>query len=147
MQSLQLRLENKLRIWSTSRLNPWFICPRQAWAEQTLQVTESSPELSEDIAPLTKGTLVHSIEEHLMTMLGIEVGGLPLSAGMPLHLGVPLSEQEIWESVLGRLSELAPWLSRTNAVSVHRCNDQLDALQIIGMLGLMGVKNYQLVDD
>lgn len=115
--------ENKLRIWSTSRLNPWFICPRQAWAEQTLQVTESSPELSEDIAPLTKGTLVHSIEEHLMTMLGIEVGGLPLSAGVPLHLGVPLSEQEIWESVLGRLSELAPWLSRTNAVSVHRCND------------------------
>ncbi len=127
-QSLNAILSTKTRdeeprIWSTSRLNPWFICPRQAWTEQVLQATESSPEPSEDIAPLTKGTLVHSIEEHLLTMLGIEVGGRPLPIGTPMHLGVLLSEQEMWESVLGRLSELAPWLARTNAVSVHRCND------------------------
>ena len=111
------------KIWSTSRLNPWFVCPRQAWTEQVLHAKDTSPEPSEDIAPLAKGTLVHSIEEHLMTMLGIEVGGQPLSVGTPMHLGVALSEHEIWQSVLGRLSELAPWLARTNAVSVHRCND------------------------
>ena len=111
------------KIWSTSRLNPWFVCPRQAWTEQVLHAKDASPEPSEDIAPLAKGTLVHSIEEHLMTMLGIEVGGEPLSVGMPMHLGLALSEQEIWQSVLSRLSELAPWLARTNAVSVHRCND------------------------
>ena len=58
-----------------------------------------------------------------MTMLGIEVGGQPLSIGTPMHLGVALSELELWQSVLSRLSELAPWLTRTNAVSVHRCND------------------------
>ena len=111
------------KIWSTSRLNPWFVCPRQAWTEQVLQAKDASPEPSEDIAPLAKGTLVHSIEEHLMTMLGIEVGGQPLSIGTPMHLGVALSELELWQSVLSRLSELAPWLTRTNAVSVHRCND------------------------
>lgn len=110
------------KIWSTSRLNPWFTCPRQAWTEQTLEATENLPEPSEDIAPLTKGTLVHSIEEHLLTLLGIEVGGLPISGGLPMH-SLPLSIDEIWHSVLSKLSELAPWLSRTNAVSVHRCND------------------------
>jgi len=111
------------KIWSTSRLNPWFVCPRQAWTEQVLHAKDASPEPSEDIAPLAKGTLVHSIEEHLMTMLGIEVGGQPVSVGVPMHLGVALSELELWQSVLSRLSELAPWLARTNAVSVHRCND------------------------
>ena len=111
------------KIWSTSRLNPWFVCPRQAWTEQVLNAKDASPEPSEDIAPLAKGTLVHSIEEHLMTMLGIEVGGQPISIGVPMHLGITMSELELWQSVLSRLSELAPWLARTNAVSVHRCND------------------------
>ena len=104
-------------------MNPWFVCPRQAWTEQILHAKDTSPEPSEDIAPLAKGTLVHSIEEHLMTMLGIEVGGQSLSDGLPMHLGVAMSELELWESILSRLLELAPWLSRTNAVSVHRCND------------------------
>ncbi len=116
------------KVWSTSRLNPWFLCPRQAWTEQILEATESNPEPSEDIAPLAKGTLIHFIEEHLMTMLGIEVGGQPLSEGIPMHVGIPLSESEIWESLLGRLSEIAPWLARTNAVSVHRCNDLIGCL-------------------
>ena len=116
------------KVWSTSRLNPWFLCPRQAWTEQILEATESIPEPSEDIAPLAKGTLIHLIEEHLMTMLGIEVGGQPLSEGIPMHVGIPLSESEIWESLLGRLSEIAPWLARTNAVSVHRCNDLIGCL-------------------
>ncbi len=91
--------------------------------EQTLRATEPSPEPSEDIAPLTKGTLVHSIEEHIMTLLGVEVGGDPLQQPIPLHTGTVLSNQEMWESILGKLSEIAPWLARTNAVSVHRCND------------------------
>ncbi|MGB1522208.1 MAG: hypothetical protein ACPG9D_03715, partial [Candidatus Poseidoniaceae archaeon] len=116
------------KVWSTSRLSPWFLCPRQAWTEQILDATESIPEPSEDIAPLAKGTLIHFIEEHLMTMLGIEVGGQPLSEGIPMHVGIPLSESEIWESLLGRLSEIAPWLARTNAVSVHRCNDLIGCL-------------------
>lgn len=116
------------KVWSTSRLSPWFLCPRQAWAEQILDATESTPEPSEDIAPLAKGTLIHFIEEHLMTMLGIEVGGQPRSEGIPMHIGIPLSESEIWESLLGRLSEIAPWLARTNAVSVHRCNDLIGCL-------------------
>ena len=115
--------DSEAKTWSTSRLNPWLICPRQAWTEQVLHATESSPEPSEDIAPLTKGTLVHSIEEHILTMLGIEVGGQPLLVGSPMHLGIQCSVEEIWGSVLQRLSELAPWLARTNAVSVHRCND------------------------
>ena len=115
--------QNEPNVWSTSRLTPWFICPRQAWTEQILQATEASPELSEDIAPLAKGTLVHSMEEHLLTLLGIQIGGKPLVAGAPMHLNIPLSDQEIWESMLGQLALLAPWLARTNAVSVHRCND------------------------
>ena len=61
---------------------------------------EASPEPSEDIAPLAKGTLVHSMEEHLLTLLGIQIGEKPLVAGAPMHLNVPLSDQEIWESML-----------------------------------------------
>ena len=116
-------IETESKTWSTSRLTPWLTCPRQAWSEQTLDATDNTPEPSEDIAPLTKGTLVHAIEEHLMTLLGIEVGGTPLAEGTPMHQGTSLSNQEIWESLLWHLSEIAPWLSRTNAVSVHRCND------------------------
>jgi hypothetical protein len=58
-----------------------------------------------------------------MTLLGIEVGGNPLAQPVPLHIGTVLSDQEMWESILRTLSEIAPWLARTNAVSVHRCND------------------------
>ncbi|MGB1792264.1 MAG: hypothetical protein ACPHMS_00130 [Candidatus Poseidoniaceae archaeon] len=126
--STRTRDDDDGKVWSTSRLSPWFLCPRQAWTEQILDATESIPEPSEDIAPLAKGTLIHFIEEHLMTMLGIEVGGQPRSEGIPMHLGIPLSESEIWESLLGRLSEIAPWLARTNAVSVHRCNDLIGCL-------------------
>ena len=116
-------IESESKIWSTSRLMPWLTCPRQAWSEQTLRATDDAPEPSEDLAPLTKGTLVHAIEEHLMTLLGIEVRGDPLDEGTPMHQGTSLSNQEIWESLLWHLSEIAPWLTRTNAVSVHRCND------------------------
>ncbi len=126
--STRTRDDDDGKVWSTSRLSPWFLCPRQAWTEQILDATESIPEPSEDIAPLAKGTLIHFIEEHLMTMLGIEVGGQPRSEGIPMHVGIPLSESEIWESLLGRLSEIAPWLARTNAVSVHRCNDLIGCL-------------------
>ncbi len=115
--------EDEAKVWSTSRLNPWFVCPRQAWTEQVLGATEHAPEPSEDIAPLMKGTLVHSIEEYLMTLMGIEIGGPSLENGLPMHRSVSLSNQEIWEGLLRQLAELAPWLVRTNAVSVHRCND------------------------
>ncbi len=115
--------EEESKVWSTSRLTPWFNCPRQAWSEQVLKASETSPEPSEDIAPLAKGTLVHSIEEHLLTLLGIQVGNPPLEEGVPMHLGTTYTNQELWESLLAELSEIAPWLARTNAVSVHRCND------------------------
>ena len=101
-------IETESKTWSTSRLTPWLTCPRQAWSEQTLDATDNTPEPSEDIAPLTKGTLVHAIEEHLMTLLGIEVGGTPLAEGTPMHQGTSLSNQEIWESLLWHLSEIAP---------------------------------------
>ena len=111
------------KIWSTNRLTPWINCPRLAWSEQILKAKETQPEVSEDLAPLARGTLVHSIEEYLLSLLGIHVGDTPLAEGTPMHVGLDLPLDQIWESLLQHLSQLAPWLSRTNAVSVHRCND------------------------
>ena len=111
------------KIWSTNKLTPWINCPRLAWSEQILQAKETQPEVSEDLAPLARGTLVHSIEEFLLSLLGVNVGDKPLAVGTPMHIGLNLSLEQIWESLLQHLSQLAPWLSRTNAVSVHRCND------------------------
>lgn len=111
------------KIWSTNRLTPWINCPRLAWSEQILKAREVEPEVSEDLAPLARGTLVHSIEEYLLSLLGVNVGDRPLADGTPMHLGLDIPLEQIWESLLHHLSHLAPWLSRTNAVSVHRCND------------------------
>ena len=111
------------KIWSTNRLTPWINCPRLAWSEQILKAREVEPEVSEDLAPLARGTLVHSIEEYLLSLLSVNVGDPPLTEGTPMHVGLTLSLEEIWRLLLQHLSHLAPWLSRTNAVSVHRCND------------------------
>ncbi|RJU94845.1 MAG: hypothetical protein DWC00_06165 [Candidatus Poseidoniales archaeon] len=111
------------KVWSTNKLTPWINCPRLAWSEQILQAKETQPEVSEDLAPLARGTLVHSIEEFLLSLLGVNVGDKPLDEGTPMHIGLDRPLEQIWESLLLHLSQLAPWLSRTNAVSVHRCND------------------------
>ncbi len=110
-------------VWSTNKLNPWLTCPRLAWSEQILKAKETQPDVSEDLAPLARGTLVHSIEEYLLSLLGVNIGETPLSEGTPMHVALDLPIDQIWISLLHRLSLLAPWLSRTNAVSVHRCND------------------------
>lgn len=146
------------KVWSTNRLNPWINCPRQAWSEQILKAKETQPEVSEDLAPLARGTLVHSIEEYLLSLLGVNVGDTPLSEGTPMHVALDLPLDQIWTSLLHHLSILAPWLSRTNAVSVHRCNDLIGCSpeewtqwlegetppQIGGRLGQLLLADYRL---
>jgi len=146
------------KVWSTNRLNPWMNCPRLAWSEQILKAKETQPEVSEDLAPLARGTLVHSIEEHLLSLLGVNVGDTPLSEGTPMHVALDLPLDQIWASLLHHLSILAPWLSRTNAVSVHRCNDLIGCSpeewnqwlegemppQIGGRLGQLLLADYRL---
>ena len=70
---------NDSLVWSTNRLNPWINCPRMAWSEQILKAKETQPDVSEDLAPLARGTLVHSIEEYLLSLLGVNIGETPLS--------------------------------------------------------------------
>ena len=60
-------------------------------------------------------------------MLGIEVGGQPRSK-VQCMLVYHFQRVKFGKDLLGRLSEIAPWLARTNAISVHRCNDLIGCL-------------------
>jgi hypothetical protein len=75
-----------------------------------------------------------------------------------MHVALDLPLDQIWTSLLHHLSILAPWLSRTNAVSVHRCNDLIGCSpeewtqwlegetppQIGGRLGQLLLADYRL---
>jgi hypothetical protein len=60
-----------------------------------LKAKETQPEVSEDLAPLARGTLVHSIEEYLLSLLGVNVGDTPLSEGTPMHVALDLPLDQI----------------------------------------------------
>ena len=112
------------KYWSASRIQSWLRCPRGAWLEKHLlanQVEESS----EDIDSRTRGLLIHDIQAFILQEHGLDIGGQAITSSTPLIKGELNTIEKLWEKSLEFIEQHAPWLSRKNAVSHHRCRDML----------------------
>ena len=110
--------------WSQSRLQSWLQCPRKAWMDTQLKA-RSDEVLGEDLESRTRGTLIHDTEAAMLRGHGVLTAQDAISAPLPLHLG-PINTVELaWGEVLAYLSTEVPWLSRYDAVAVHRCREMI----------------------
>ena len=108
--------------WSPYRLQAWLKCPRQAWLTNYLQLTSHEVQ-NEDLDNRTRGLLMHDIEAEIMSLNGVPVFDKPLTKSVPL-IDSPNNEIDVlWQKSLQFLASKSPWLSRKNAVSVHRCRE------------------------
>ena len=108
--------------WSPYRLQAWLKCPRQAWLTNYLQLTSYEIQ-NEDLDNRTRGLLMHDIEAEIMSLNGVPVFDKPLTESMPL-IDSPHNQIDVlWQKSLEFLASKSPWLSRKNAVSVHRCRE------------------------
>ncbi|MCH2648932.1 MAG: PD-(D/E)XK nuclease family protein [Candidatus Poseidoniaceae archaeon] len=108
--------------WSPYRLQAWLKCPRQAWLTNYLQLTSHEIQ-NEDLDNRTRGLLMHDIEAEIMSLNGVPVFDKPLTESMPL-IDSPHNQIDVlWQKSLEFLASKSPWLSRKNAVSVHRCRE------------------------
>ena len=108
--------------WSPYRLQSWIKCPRQAWLKDYLKLDKfSNP--SEDIDNRTRGNLIHNLEAEILAKHGVPIADKPLQSGTPLCLGKFGKIEDLWTICLQYLEDQIPWLSRNNAVSIHRCKE------------------------
>lgn len=110
--------------WSQSRLQSWLQCPRKAWMDTQLKA-RAEETLSEDLESRTRGTLIHDTEAALLRSHGIPTAEDAVSSPLPLHLGPNNSVDALWGAVLTYLSDEVPWLTRYDAVAVHRCREMI----------------------
>ena len=81
--------------------------------------------LSEDLESRTRGTLIHDAEAALLRSHGVPTAEDAVSSPLPLHLGPKNSVDALWGAVLTYLSDEVPWLTRYDAVAVHRCREMI----------------------
>ena len=110
------------KVWSANRLQAWLKCPRQAWMKNYLQLTTFETQ-NEDIDNRTRGLLIHDVEAEIFSKIGVPVFDTALNRGLLLSDSKYNSLEDLWQFALQHLAEKSPWLSRTNAVSVHRCRE------------------------
>ena len=110
--------------WSQSRLQSWLQCPRKAWMDTQLKA-RAEETLSEDLESRTRGTLIHDAEAALLRSHGVPTAEDAVSSPLPLHLGPKNSVDALWGAVLTYLSDEVPWLTRYDAVAVHRCREMI----------------------
>ena len=110
------------KVWSANRLQAWLKCPRQAWMKNYLQLTTFETQ-NEDIDNRTRGLLIHDVEAEIFSKIGVPVFDTALNRGLLLSDSKYNSLEDLWQFALHHLAEKSPWLSRTNAVSVHRCRE------------------------
>ena len=108
--------------WSPYRLQAWLKCPRQAWLTNILQITPMEVQ-NQDIDNRTRGLLMHDIEAEIMSVNGIPVFDKPLESSLPIAHSTFNDIDALWVKSLNFLASKSPWLSRKNAVSVHRCRE------------------------
>ena len=116
--------EQKVTIWSASRLHDWLKCPRSGWLNRGLRADQEELQ-SEDLDLRTHGNLLHFIHHdilcHILNMkIGEEFDSINnkrenISVGNSC-----LSKNEVMKVALESLDSRAPWLDRTDAVSIHR---------------------------
>ncbi|MEC8258238.1 MAG: PD-(D/E)XK nuclease family protein [Candidatus Thermoplasmatota archaeon] len=133
----------KPKVWSSYRLQAWLKCPRQAWLTNHLQVTTTEAQ-NQDLDNRTRGLLMHDIEAEIFSKNGVPVFDKPLLRASSLNsLGLSTPES-LWDIVLQHLAEKSPWLSRTNAVSVHRCRELIGVTPNVWKEYLDGETNLAL---
>ena len=130
------------KVWSANRLQAWLKCPRQAWMKNYLQLTTFETQ-NEDIDNRTRGLLIHDVEAEIFSKIGVPVFDTALNRGLLLSYSKYNSLEDLWQFALQHLAEKSPWLSRTNAVSVHRCREIIGVTPDIWQEYLTGATNLE----
>jgi len=144
--------------WSQSRLQSWLDCPRKAWYEKHMRVSREE-DLREDLAAITRGDIVHQIEETILHAHGIEPNKISALSN-PLNAGQIQNPENAWIIALNKLQEIAPWMKRVDGVAAHRCRDLVGVspeewnsfieeeiqLSIGGRLGRMIIADFGLTN-
>jgi hypothetical protein len=108
-------------IWSQGRLQAWLECPRRAWYDRHMYLGRAE-RIDEDLAAVTRGDIVHLVEEALLRAHGLDQDGTQ-QAAQPLHLGPISNLEDAWIVVLDTLAAKATWMRRADGISAHRCRD------------------------
>jgi hypothetical protein len=111
-------------IWSASRLHDWLKCPRSGWLNRSLSADQEELQ-SEDLDLRTHGNLLHFIHHDILChILDMKIGKEFDSVNdRREHISIGnsnLSKNDVMKIALESLDSRAPWLDRTDAVSVHR---------------------------
>ena len=109
------------RIWSQGRLQSWLECPRRAWFERHMYLGKGD-NLKEDLAAITRGNIIHQVEEAILRAHGIPEGSIS-SNPTALSEGNIGGLDQAWNIALQTLSENATWMRREDGISAHRCRD------------------------
>ena len=131
------------KVWSSYRLQAWLKCPRQAWLTNHLQVTTTEAQ-NQDLDNRTRGLLMHDIEAEIFSKNGVPVFDKPLLQASSLNSSGLSTPESLWDIALQHLAEKSPWLSRTNAVSVHRCRELIGVTPNVWKEYLDGETNLTL---
>ena len=146
------------KVWSQGRLQSWLDCPRKAWYERHKYVSKDE-KMREDLAAITRGDIVHQVEETVLQFHGIKPGTI-FDESVPLHLG-PLKDIEVaWKIALDKVKQSATWMKRIDGIAAHRCRDLVgisplewrDFLEtdvdfpIGGRIGRMLLADYELTN-
>ena len=116
------------KVWSQGRLQSWLECPRRAWFEKHMYLGDDD-KLDEDLAAVTRGNIVHVVEESILHSHGVE-GNEIQENPLPLFAGKIGSVENAWQIALKTLSENATWMRREDGISAHRCRDLIGVAPI-----------------
>lgn len=108
--------------WSPSRLQTWVGCPRRGWLEQH-RAAGGDEGSGEDIDRREQGDLAHRFEEGVLRSQG-DWNQEGLLESEPKSLA-SINASELWARLAEDLLLSTPWLSRTDAVALHRRRSSL----------------------
>ncbi len=154
----EIKLTNMPEVWSQSKLQKWLNCPRQAFYDGHMYLGQPE-KLEEDIANVTRGNIIHLIEEALLRHHGLVEDKITTDA-KPLHKGKLSDSDTAWQVALNELERLAPWMKRRDGISAHRCRDLIgvepetwlkwvehkEQIPIGGRIGRMIISDFGLID-
>jgi len=114
--------EQKVRIWSPTRLQKWLDCPRMGWLSSGL-LADGDDDIDEEIDGRTQGNLLHMVHHDLISrVLQVPMGGEKETPKGNNGFSISrsnFSEAQLMQMALESLDRRAPWLERTDAVATH----------------------------
>jgi len=115
--------EQKVSVWSPTRLQTWLKCPRMGWLSRELRADREELQ-GDDLDNRTYGDLLHNIHHDVIAhILEFEIGAERNLEDDLGHINISrsgLNSDEIMKIALEALDSRAPWLERTDAVSTQR---------------------------